>query len=83
MSPEELLAISPDLLAKSILHRRERLAEVIPEQLDSRQEELVEALSIASAAKEQRDAINSKISSLKKERNDFQKKATELFKKPI
>ena len=28
--------------------------------------ELVEALSIASAAKEQRDAINSKISSLKK-----------------
>ena len=81
MSPEELLAISPDLLAKSILHRRERLAEVIPEQLDSRKEELVEALSIASAAKEQRDAINSKISSLKKERNDFQKKATELFKK--
>ena len=81
MSPDELLAISPDLLAKSILHRRERLAEVIPEQLDSRQEELVEALSIASAAKEQRDSINSKISSLKKERNDFQKKATELFKK--
>ena len=81
MSPDELLAITPDLLAKSILHRRERLAEVIPEQLDARQEELDEALSIAAAAKDQRDAINKKISNLKKERNDFQKKASELFQK--
>ena len=81
MSPDELLAITPDLLAKSILHRRERLAEVIPEQLDARQEELDEALSIAATAKDKRDAINKKISNLKKERNDFQKKASELFQK--
>lgn len=38
MTPEELLGVTPALLAKSILHRRERLAEVIPEQLDARQE---------------------------------------------
>ena len=40
MTPDELVKITPDLLARAILHRRERLAEVIPEQLDARQEEL-------------------------------------------
>ena len=40
MRPEELLEMTPALLAKSILHRRERLAETIPEQLDARQDEL-------------------------------------------
>jgi len=58
MTPDELLGVTPALLAKSILHRRERLAEVIPEQLDARQEELVAAEPLARAAKEKRDGIN-------------------------
>ena len=40
MRPGELLEMTPALLAKSILHRGERLAETIPEQLDARQDEL-------------------------------------------
>ena len=81
MTPEELLGVTPALLAKSILHRRERLAEVIPEQLDARQEELLAAEPLARAAKEKRDGINTKVASLKKERADAQTKARALFKR--
>ena len=81
MTPEELLGVTPALLAKSILHRRERLAEVIPEQLDARQEELLAAEPLARAAKEKRDGINTKVASLKKERSEAQTKARALFKR--
>ena len=81
MTPEELLGVTPALLAKSILHRRERLAEVIPEQLDARQEELLAAEPLARAAKEKRDGINTKVANLKKERAEAQTKARALFKR--
>ncbi|RPG71415.1 MAG: hypothetical protein CBC59_001675 [Euryarchaeota archaeon TMED99] len=80
MGPEELLEMTPALLAKSILHRRERLAETIPEQLDARQEELRAAEPLARGAKEQRDALNAKVANLKKERNEARKVAQKLFK---
>ena len=80
MGPEELLEMTPALLAKSILHRRERLAETIPEQLDARLEELRAAEPLARGAKEQRDALNAKVANLKKERNNAHKVAQNLFK---
>lgn len=79
MRPEELLEMTPALLAKSILHRRERLAETIPEQLDARQDELRAAEPLARSAKEQRDGLNAKVANLKKERNDARKTAKNLF----
>ena len=79
MTPEELLAITPELLGKAILHRRERLAAEIPEQLDARSDELTEAASMARAAKSKRDEVNKKVASLKRERNDAQAKAKALF----
>ena len=79
MTPEELLAITPEFLAKAILHRRERLALEIPEQLDARTNELTEAAAMARVAKEQRDSVNHKVSSLKRERNEAQAKAKLLF----
>lgn len=79
MTPEELLAITPELLGKAILHRRERLAAEIPEQLDARSSELSEAASMARAAKSKRDEVNKKVASLKKERNDAQARAKTLF----
>ena len=79
MRPEELLEMTPALLAKSILHRRERLAETIPEQLDARQEELRAAEPLARSAKEQRDGINAKVANLKKERNTSRLAAQKLF----
>ena len=79
MTPEELLAITPELLGKAILHRRERLAAEIPEQLDARSDELTEAASMARVAKSKRDDVNKKVASLKRERNDAQAKAKALF----
>ena len=79
MTPEELLAITPEFLAKAILHRRERLALEIPEQLDARTNELTEAAAMARVAKDQRDSVNNKVSSLKRERNEAQAKAKLLF----
>ena len=79
MRPEELLEMTPALLAKSILHRRERLAETIPEQLDARQEELRAAEPLARSAKEQRDGLNAKVANLKKERNSARTSAKKLF----
>jgi len=79
MRPEELLEMTPALLAKSILHRRERLAETIPEQLDARQDELRAAEPLARSAKEQRDGINAKVANLKKERNASRMTAQKLY----
>ena len=79
MTPEELLAITPEFVAKAILHRRERLALEIPEQLDARTNELTEAAAMARVAKDQRDSVNNKVSSLKRERNEAQAKAKLLF----
>lgn len=79
MTPEELLAITPEFLGKAILHRRERLAAEIPEQLDARSDELTEAAAMARAAKSKRDEVNRKVASLKKERNTAQAKAKLLF----
>ena len=73
MTPEELLAITPEFLGKAILHRRERLAAEIPEQLDARSDELTEAAAMARSAKAKRDDVNKKVASLKKERNDAHK----------
>ena len=79
MDANDLLAVSPKLLAQAILHRRERLADIIPEDLEERKEELIDAEPKAKSAREERDKINSKVANLKHERNSAQKEARELF----
>ena len=81
MDANDLLAVSPKLLAQAILHRRERLAEIIPEDLEERKEELVDAEPKAKSAREERDKINNKVANLKHERNSAQKEARELFER--
>lgn len=75
----DLLAVSPKLLAQAILHRRERLAEIIPEDLEQRRIELRDAEPKAKTAREERNSLNSKVANLKKERDGSQKKARALF----
>ena len=41
MDANDLLAVSPKLLAQAILHRRERLADMIPQDLEGRKKELL------------------------------------------
>ncbi len=81
MDANDLLAVSPKLLAQAILHRRERIADMIPEDLEARKVELAEAVPQAKAARDERDGINSKVAGLKKERNDAQKEARVLFER--
>ena len=81
MDANDLLAVSPKLLAQAILHRRERLADIIPEDLEERKEELIDAEPKAKSAREERDKINSKVANLKHERNSAQKEARELFER--
>ena len=81
MDANDLLAVSPKLLAQAILHRRERLAEIIPDDLEERKEELTDAEPKAKSAREERDKINTKVANLKHERNTAQKEARELFER--
>ena len=81
MAANDLLAVSPKLLAQAILHRRERLSEIIPEDLEERKVELSEAEPKAKSAREERDSINSKVAGLKHERNSSQKEARALFER--
>jgi hypothetical protein len=81
MTPDELLKITPDLLARAILHRRERLAEVIPEQLDARQEELEVAVPLTRIAKEKRDDFDKQINQITDKCLQSQNKATLIFSK--
>ena len=81
MDANDLLAVSPKLLAQAILHRRERLAEIIPEDLEERKEELIDAEPKAKSAREERDKINSKVANLKHERDSAQKDARQLFER--
>ena len=81
MDANDLLAVSPKLLAQAILHRRERLSELNPDDLQERRVELSEAEPKAKSAREERDNINSKVAGLKNERNDAQKKARALFER--
>jgi hypothetical protein len=76
-----LLKITPDLLARAILHRRERLAEVIPEQLDARQEELEVAVPLTRIAKEKRDDFDKQINQITDKCLQSQNKANQIFSK--
>ena len=81
MDAHDLLAVSPKLLAQAILHRRERLSEMIPNDLQAHKEEQLEAEPLAKSARDERDKINAKVKGLKQERNTSQKKARTLFEK--
>ena len=79
MEPNELLSVSPEFLAKAIIHRRERLLELIPSELEQAQALQMEADQNSRNAKQSRDEINQKVANLKKERNHAQNEAKQLF----
>lgn len=81
MDANDLLSVSPKLLAQAILHQRERLIEQIPEQLEASKSDLEKSEPLAKAARLEVDKINSKVAKLKGERNAAQTKAKQLFQK--
>ena len=64
MTPEDLLSVSPDFLAKTILHRREVMMQDLPDNLANRQEEKQIAAKLAQESRVRRDEISSKFNNL-------------------
>ncbi len=69
MTPQDLLAVSPDFLAKTILHRREKMMLDLPSNLAKRQDERHIAAKLAQDSKARKDEISSKIKNLENEKN--------------
>ena len=58
MDVNDLLSVSPKLLAQAILHQRERLIEQIPADLETGQADLAKSEPLAKAARLEREKIN-------------------------
>ena len=67
MTPEDLLTVSPDFLAKTILHRREVMMQDLPDNLANRQEEKQIAAKLAQESRVRKDEISSKFNNLLRE----------------
>jgi len=81
MDPSTLLSMSPELLAKAVLHRREQLLQRIPPRLEELRNELSSISPSVEQSGKSRDDVNSKVSSLKQERNENKAKAFELIRR--
>ena len=73
MQDERLLEVSPELLVRAILHRRQRLAEMIPKQLEARKDEKEIAEALARDAKQRRDEIKTNLDEFSKQLKDLEK----------
>ena len=78
MDAEALLELTPDLLAKALIHRHERLIEELPEAIKQHQGDFDFAKPQAESARSKRDLLNTKVASLKGERNTCTSRAGEL-----
>ena len=78
MDAEALLQLTPELLAKALIHRHERLLEELPEAVKQHQDDLDFAKPQAESARNQRDFLNVQVASLKSERNTCTSRAGEL-----
>ena len=80
MNTDELLAFTPEEMAKSLLARRQLLKQQLPTVIRTLEAEEQNLAPKAKKAVEISKNINSKVSELKEERNQAQKKANELLK---
>lgn len=80
MNTDELLSVSPEEMAKSLLARRQLLKQQLPTVIRTLEAEEQNLAPKAKKALEINKKINSKVSDLKEERNKAQKKANELLK---
>ena len=80
MNTDELLSVSPEEMAKSLLARRQLLKQQLPTVIRTLEAEEQNLVPKAKKALEINKTINSKVSDLKEERNKAQQKANELLK---
>lgn len=77
MQDERLLEVAPDVLIRAILHRRERLAEMIPKQLNARKDEKEIAETLARDAKQRRDLQKSELETFSEQLKSLEEGTTE------
>jgi len=80
MNTDELLNVTPEEMAKSLLARRQLLKQQLPTVIRTLEAEEQNLAPKAKKALEMNKNINSKVSKLKEERNNAQKEANELLK---
>ena len=69
MTPEDLLLVKPEVLAKLILHKRERILQLLPEIIESVATEKAIAEKLARQSRDRKEDIEPKFKNLIKERN--------------
>ena len=81
MTPEDLLLMKPEVLAKLILHKRERISQSLPKIIESVATEKATAEKLARQSRNKKEDIEPKFNNLAKERNllvDSISKATNI-----
>ena len=71
MTPEDLLRVEPEVLAKLILHKRERISHTLPKMLESVGTEKQTAEQLARRSRDKKADIEPKFNNLIKERNEL------------
>ena len=69
MTPEDLLRVEPKVLAKLILHKRERISHSLPKTIESIAAEKHTAENLARRSRNAKEEIEPKFNNLLKERN--------------
>ena len=70
MSPEDLLRVEPEVLAKLILHKREVISQKLPETIETIAEEKLTAEKLARQSRSKKDDLEPKVNNLIKERQN-------------
>ncbi|DAC58354.1 MAG TPA: hypothetical protein D7I03_05850 [Candidatus Poseidoniales archaeon] len=68
MTPEDLLRVEPEVLAKLILHKRERISQSLPKIIESLGEEKHTAENLARKSRAEKEDLEPKVSNLYYER---------------
>ena len=68
MTPEDLLRVEPEVLAKLILHKRERISQSLPKIIESIGEEKHTAENLARKSRVNKEGLEPKVSNLYNER---------------
>ncbi len=68
MTPEDLLRVEPEVLAKLILHKRERISQSLPKTIESIGEEKHTAENLARKSRVNKEGLEPKVNNLYNER---------------
>ncbi len=81
MSPDDLMSVRPEVLAKLILHKRERLVEKLPKLIAELGEQKQISENLARRSRANKEDLDVKVLNLKMERKTVLQELTKMFDK--